>query len=136
MYRVKSFMPVAALCCLVTLSSFVPEIRGDLVQYWPFDDGATNAASDTAQNAIAGGNVGELIDFDLNNAPGDTPGDWVTTDLPSQLAHSTGALDFDPLTNGYVDGGNLGVVADDLGLDRWWSEPDFVVEARKKGLVG
>lgn len=28
------------------------------------------------------------------------------------------------------------VVADDLGLKRWWSEPDFVVEARKKGLVG
>jgi len=29
-----------------------------------------------------------------------------------------------------------GVVADDLGLDRWWSEPAYVVEARKKGLVG
>jgi len=29
-----------------------------------------------------------------------------------------------------------GVVADDLGLDRWWSEPDYVIEARKKGLVG
>jgi phytoene dehydrogenase-like protein len=29
-----------------------------------------------------------------------------------------------------------GVVADDLGLDRWWSEPGYVVEARKKGLVG
>jgi hypothetical protein len=28
------------------------------------------------------------------------------------------------------------VVADDLGLERWWSEPDFVIEARKKGLVG
>ncbi len=115
MYRVKSFMPVAALFCLLTLSGFVPEVRGDLVQYWPFDDGATNAASDTAQNAIAGGNVGELIDFDLDNAPNDTPGDWVTTDLPPQLAHSTGALDFDPLTNGYVDGGNLAIVSDDLG---------------------
>ena len=98
-------MPVAVLGWLVTLSSYVPEIRGDLVQYWPFDDGATNAASDTAHNAIADGNVGELIDFDLDNAPNDTPGDWVTTDLPPQLAHSTGALDFDPLTNGYVDGG-------------------------------
>lgn len=29
-----------------------------------------------------------------------------------------------------------GVVADDLGLERWWSEPEYVVEARKKGLVG
>ena len=29
-----------------------------------------------------------------------------------------------------------GVVADDLGLERWWEEPDYVVEARKKGLVG
>jgi phytoene dehydrogenase-like protein len=29
-----------------------------------------------------------------------------------------------------------GVVADDLGLDRWWTEPEFVTEARKKGLVG
>ena len=24
----------------------------------------------------------------------------------------------------------------DLGLDRWWSEPTYVTEARKKGLVG
>ncbi len=29
-----------------------------------------------------------------------------------------------------------GVVADDLGIDRWWTEPEYVVEARKKGLVG
>ena len=29
-----------------------------------------------------------------------------------------------------------GVVADDLGLERWWTEPEYVVEARKKGLVG
>ena len=29
-----------------------------------------------------------------------------------------------------------GVVADDLGLKRWWDEPDYVVAARKKGLVG
>lgn len=115
MYLVRLLMHVAALCWLVTVSGFVPEVQGDLVQYWPFDDGATNAASDAAQNVIAGGNVGELIDFDLDNAPDDTPGDWVTTDLPPQLAHSTGALDFDPLTNGYVEGGNLAFVSDDLG---------------------
>lgn len=29
-----------------------------------------------------------------------------------------------------------GVVADDLGLERWWTEPRFVTEARAKGLVG
>jgi phytoene dehydrogenase-like protein len=29
-----------------------------------------------------------------------------------------------------------GVVADDLGLDRWWTEPGYITEARKKGLVG
>lgn len=29
-----------------------------------------------------------------------------------------------------------GVVADDLGLERWWTEPEFVTEARSKGLVG
>ena len=29
-----------------------------------------------------------------------------------------------------------GIVADDMGLDRWWSEPDYVAEARRKGLVG
>ena len=28
-----------------------------------------------------------------------------------------------------------GVVAEDLALNRWWAEPDFVKEARKKGLV-
>ena len=115
MYRARSFMSVAVSGWLVTLSCFAPEIRGDLVQYWPFDDGATNAASDLAQNAVAGGNVGELIDFELDNAANDTPGDWVTTDLPPQLGHSTGALDFDPLTNGYVDGGNLAIVSDDFG---------------------
>lgn len=29
-----------------------------------------------------------------------------------------------------------GVVCDDLGLDRWWAEPEFVTAAREKGLVG
>lgn len=29
-----------------------------------------------------------------------------------------------------------GVVADDLGLERWWNEPEYVLEARKHGLVG
>jgi len=29
-----------------------------------------------------------------------------------------------------------GVVADDLGLDRWWTEPAYITEAREKGLVG
>ncbi len=29
-----------------------------------------------------------------------------------------------------------GVIADDLGIDRWWDEPDFVLAAREQGLVG
>jgi phytoene dehydrogenase-like protein len=29
-----------------------------------------------------------------------------------------------------------GVVADDLGIDRWWREPAYVTEARNKGLTG
>jgi len=29
-----------------------------------------------------------------------------------------------------------GVVADDLGIDRWWDEPAYVTKARKKGLTG
>jgi phytoene dehydrogenase-like protein len=56
-----------------------------------------------------------------------------------------------PIENLYVAGGSVwpggmvllgggynaaGVVADDLGLTRWWKEPEYVVEARKKGLVG
>jgi phytoene dehydrogenase-like protein len=36
------------------------------------------------------------------------------------------------LANGY---NVAGVVAEDLGLNRWWAEPDFIKEARKKGLV-
>jgi len=36
------------------------------------------------------------------------------------------------LANGY---NAAGVVAEDLALNRWWAEPDFVKEARNKGLV-
>jgi phytoene dehydrogenase-like protein len=36
------------------------------------------------------------------------------------------------LANGY---NVAGVVAEDLALDRWWPEPDFVEEARRRGLV-
>lgn len=28
-----------------------------------------------------------------------------------------------------------GTIAEDLGVERWWGEPDFVVEARKKGMI-
>ncbi len=36
------------------------------------------------------------------------------------------------LANGY---NVAGVVAEDLALNRWWAEPDFVKEAHEKGLV-
>jgi len=29
-----------------------------------------------------------------------------------------------------------GIVAEDMGLDKWWTEPEYITEARKKGLVG
>ena len=28
-----------------------------------------------------------------------------------------------------------GVVVEDLGLERWWEEPDYIKTARDKGLV-
>jgi len=36
------------------------------------------------------------------------------------------------LANGY---NAAGVVAEDLGLERWWEEPDYIKAAREKGLV-
>jgi phytoene dehydrogenase-like protein len=36
------------------------------------------------------------------------------------------------LANGY---NAAGVIAQDLGINRWWSEPNFIKEARNKGLV-
>jgi phytoene dehydrogenase-like protein len=56
-----------------------------------------------------------------------------------------------PIENLYVAGGSVwpggmvllgggynvaGVVAEDLGLERWWGEPEYIVEARRKGLTG
>ena len=75
--------------------------------------------------------------------------------LPTQMLSNRPNADCSsyrtPIENLYVAGASVwpggmvllgggynaaGVVADDMGRKRWWSEPDFVVEARKKGLVG
>jgi len=75
--------------------------------------------------------------------------------LPTQMLSNRPNADCSgyrtPIENLYVAGASVwpggmvllgggynaaGVVADDLGIDRWWSEPHYVTEARKKGLVG
>ena len=75
--------------------------------------------------------------------------------LPTQMLSNRPNADCSsyrtPIENLYVAGASVwpggmvllgggynaaGVVADDLGIPRWWSEPDYVTEARKKGLTG
>jgi len=75
--------------------------------------------------------------------------------LPTQMLSNRPNADCSsyrtPIENLYVAGSSVwpggmvllgggynaaGVVADDLGLDRWWKEPEYVVKAREKGLVG
>jgi phytoene dehydrogenase-like protein len=78
-------------------------------------------------------------------------GAYVTTQMLSNRPNIDCSSHRTPIENLYVAGASVwpggmvllaggynaaGVVADDLGLDRWWTEPDFVVEARAKGLVG
>jgi phytoene dehydrogenase-like protein len=78
-------------------------------------------------------------------------GAYVPTQMLSNRPNADCSSYRTPIENLYVAGASVwpggmillgagynaaGVVADDLGLDRWWSEPAYVVEARKKGLVG
>ena len=86
---------------------------GTLVQYWPFDDGATDASSATAANLVVGGNVGQL-------SAGGVPESWVTTGLHGPLASrgsnpSTAALRLDTTNTEIVDGGDLGLHSWELG---------------------
>jgi len=93
-----------------------PRTPGPLVHYWPLDD----TTGTTATSGVPGGNVGTVVAFDetkLNDPAELAPGDW-SSDIPAQLAHSTGALDFEggtPLT--YMDGGNIGLRTDADGGD-------------------
>jgi hypothetical protein len=66
----------------------------NLVQYFPLDDGT---GSSIAANAVAGGNIGNLVNLDANTQ-------W-TNAKPSQLINSSGSLLFDG--TGYVDLGNI-----------------------------
>lgn len=78
-------------------------------------------------------------------------GAYVPTQMLSNRPNADCSAYRTPIENLYVAGASVwpggmvllgggynvaGVVADDLGLDRWWTEPEFVTEARKKGLVG
>ena len=87
-----------------------------LVQYWPLDDGSTNAADLTADNSVAGGNPGALANFSLNGTPNDVPGDWITTGLQPALTHSTGALDFDTAANNYINAGDIGLTGGTVSM--------------------
>lgn len=78
-------------------------------------------------------------------------GAYVPTQMLSNRPNADCSSYRTPIENLYVAGASVwpggmvllgsgynaaGVIADDLGLDRWWSEPDFVTEAREQGLVG
>ncbi len=78
-------------------------------------------------------------------------GAYVTTQMLSNRPNVDCSSHRTPIENLYVAGASVwpggmvllaggynaaGVVADDLGLDRWWDEPDFVTTARARGLVG
>ena len=78
-------------------------------------------------------------------------GAYVPTQMLSNRPNADCSSHRTPIENLYLAGASVwpggmillaggynaaGVVADDLGLERWWTEPDYVVEARKKGLVG
>ncbi len=78
-------------------------------------------------------------------------GAYVATQMLSNRPNPDCSSYRTPIENLYVAGASVwpggmvllaggynaaGVVADDLGLERWWNEPGFVTEARTKGLVG
>ena len=78
-------------------------------------------------------------------------GAYVTTQMLSNRPNVDCSGYRTPIQNLYVAGASVwpggmvllaggynaaGVVADDLGLERWWTEPTFVTEARAQGLVG
>lgn len=78
-------------------------------------------------------------------------GAYVTTQMLSNRPNVDCSGYRTPIKNLYVAGASVwpggmvllgggynaaGVVADDLGLDRWWTEPEMVTQARARGLVG
>ncbi len=78
-------------------------------------------------------------------------GAYVTTQMLSNRPNVDCSSHRTPIENLYLAGASVwpggmvllaggynaaGVVADDLGIDRWWDEPEFVIAAREQGLVG
>ena len=91
---------VGVIVCGISQQSFA-----DLVQYWPFDDGATNPTSATAANLVAGGNVGQL-------SAGGVATSWTTSGLHGPLASrttdpSTGAVRLNGDDDDIVNGGDI-----------------------------
>lgn len=103
-------MKVGSVGLMALVAGFVvmqQAAEAALVQYWRFDDGAGT----TAANEV-GGNTGTLI-------PGPTP-TWTNSGLNPLLTSrtylpSTYALDFETNSGDYMDGGNLGLVANGSG---------------------
>jgi hypothetical protein len=106
-----------------------PPPAGKLVQYFKLDDGA---GSYTAANSVAGGNLGNLVNFDTSTA-------WINSGLPAQLTENAGALSFDPALLNRVDLGSLGLVS--AGTISLWMRPqtngtDIRIYAQTTGGVG
>jgi hypothetical protein len=83
-----------------------PGQAAKLTQYWPFDDGP--GSTDVA-NAVAGGNVGTLVNLDSTAS-------WAA-DVPAKLAYSTRAIALGE-TNGYVNLKNIHLK--DTGTVSFW----------------
>jgi hypothetical protein len=84
-----------------------------LVQFWPFDDGASNASSATAANLVTGGNQANL-------SAGGVPESWVTTGLHAPLANraanpSTAAVRLNSENFDIIDAGDLQLRSSELG---------------------
>jgi hypothetical protein len=87
-----------------------PPKAATLVQYWPFEE---SAGSTQAPNAVAGGNVAQLVDSNPATA-------WVKTDKPAALAHSTTSLAWDEVDD-YVNLGNVNLKGE--GTISMWIKP-------------
>ncbi len=151
--------PGAAVACFETLAPFehaegswdelAPRYSRDLLDLWA--EYAPNLAEATVVRDYV--NTPAYIEAKLPNMVRGSikHGAYVTTQMLSNRPNIDCSSHRTPIEDLYMAGASVwpggmvllaggynaaGVVADDLGLERWWSEPDFVVEARAKGLVG
>jgi hypothetical protein len=116
---------------------------GKLVHYWPLNETVGTAAT----SGIPTGNPGTLVNFDegkLNNAAQSPPGDWIQNDVPPQLKHSTGALDFQgqegnvPDGN-FLNGGDIALTSNGAGggaTVSLWLKPRSLPEGDGSRIIG